>query len=278
LGTIAICAIFKNEGPYIKEWLQYHKNLGVDKIVLYNNNSSDDSLDQIRDSAVIDDVAVIDWPAAPGQLLAYNHFCANFAKSFDWVAFIDLDEYLHPLEANSLPEILDNLEGHAAVLVNWLVFGASGFEISPSGLVIGNYTKRMPVEAEINRHVKTIVRGNAVKQAGVNPHVFVIDGTACNAEGVLISNEPLQTRPCHTKLVINHYHTKSRQAWLQKLSRGRATTTKIEHRYPVEIFDRIEKVAGIHDHRIARFLPGLLNPPSSSSLLTSGEAKVRRSG
>lgn len=33
LGTsLAVCAMFKNEAPYLEEWLQYHRLLGVSKV------------------------------------------------------------------------------------------------------------------------------------------------------------------------------------------------------------------------------------------------------
>lgn len=30
--TMAVCAMFKNEAPYLEEWLQYHRLLGVSKV------------------------------------------------------------------------------------------------------------------------------------------------------------------------------------------------------------------------------------------------------
>ena len=42
LYDLAIVAIFKDEGKYLKEWLDYHLLAGVDHFYLYNNDSSDD--------------------------------------------------------------------------------------------------------------------------------------------------------------------------------------------------------------------------------------------
>ena len=39
---LSICAIFKNEGHYLKEWIEFHKLQGVEHFFLYNNNSTDD--------------------------------------------------------------------------------------------------------------------------------------------------------------------------------------------------------------------------------------------
>ncbi|WP_281510165.1 glycosyltransferase family 92 protein [Muribaculum gordoncarteri] len=33
----AICAIFRNEARYMREWIEYHLLIGVDHIFLYNN-------------------------------------------------------------------------------------------------------------------------------------------------------------------------------------------------------------------------------------------------
>ena len=41
--TIGICGIFKNECPYILEWVAYHRITGVDEIVVYDNCSDDGS-------------------------------------------------------------------------------------------------------------------------------------------------------------------------------------------------------------------------------------------
>ena len=45
---VALCLIFKNEAPFLKEWLDYHLALGVDHFYLYNNNSDDDFREVLR--------------------------------------------------------------------------------------------------------------------------------------------------------------------------------------------------------------------------------------
>jgi hypothetical protein len=40
--NLTICAMFKNEAPWLKEWITYdQKVLGVDHFYLYNNDSTD---------------------------------------------------------------------------------------------------------------------------------------------------------------------------------------------------------------------------------------------
>ena len=41
---ISICAIIKNEHEYLKEWIDYHLNIGFDSIFLYVSNKGFDTL------------------------------------------------------------------------------------------------------------------------------------------------------------------------------------------------------------------------------------------
>lgn len=45
---IAIVAIAKNEGLYLKEWIEYHKLVGVTKIYFYDNESEDNTKKNIK--------------------------------------------------------------------------------------------------------------------------------------------------------------------------------------------------------------------------------------
>ena len=40
---ISVACIIKNEGPYLKEWIEYHKLIGVEHFYVYDNESSDDT-------------------------------------------------------------------------------------------------------------------------------------------------------------------------------------------------------------------------------------------
>ena len=37
--NIIICAILKDETPYLIEWVEHHLQIGVEHFVLYDNNS-----------------------------------------------------------------------------------------------------------------------------------------------------------------------------------------------------------------------------------------------
>ena len=89
---------------------------------------------------------MIPWSDRPGQLSAYNHFRVHYAPRFTWVAFIDIDEFIMPAVGSSIRDIVLRpvYDPFAAILMQWRVFGPSGHHNRPDGLVLENYTYRMP--------------------------------------------------------------------------------------------------------------------------------------
>ncbi len=41
---LAVCALFQNEAAYMKEWIEFHKLVGVQHFYLYNDHSEDNYL------------------------------------------------------------------------------------------------------------------------------------------------------------------------------------------------------------------------------------------
>src|SRR6266511_2335691 len=122
MDKIAICAIFKDEAPYLLEWLAFHKMIGVDLFVLYDNGSTDGGADLIRGSSFARNATLIEWSDRPGQLSAYRHSHEYHAGDFTWAAFIDLDEFIMPVGGSSIREILMRkaYDKYSDILLNWL--------------------------------------------------------------------------------------------------------------------------------------------------------------
>ncbi len=258
MDKIAICAIFKDEAPYILEWLAFHKMIGVDLFVLYDNGSTDGSPDLIRQSNFARNVTIIDWAHAAGQMPAYQDFCVNHAGRFGWVAFIDLDEFILPASGSSIRDALlrRTYADYSAIVLQWLVFGPSGHQARTSGLVIENYTLRLPEDFPASRHVKTLARGKAVTGAGTTPHIINVDGPTCNTRGETVLSYAEQPVACHDVMALNHYFTKSREDWTFKLRRGKADAeSPTTNPYPDHIYFDVERDATVSDVRAARFAP-----------------------
>lgn len=46
--SLSVCSIFKNEAPYLREWIEYHLIVGIEHFYLYNNNSEDNFEEVLR--------------------------------------------------------------------------------------------------------------------------------------------------------------------------------------------------------------------------------------
>lgn len=136
-----ICAIFKNEGPYLKEWIEYHKLVGVEHFYLYNNNSDDNYMKILEPYIEEGSVDLIDWPEAHAQMAAYRNCIERFASDSEWIGFIDLDEFVVPKEEESIPAFLKRFAHRPAVMIYWKMYGSSGrVDRDLKGLVTEDFT------------------------------------------------------------------------------------------------------------------------------------------
>ena len=252
--SLGLCAIFRNEAPYLREWVEFHRIVGVERFYLYQNRSDDEwqaVLGPFINEGVVE---VMDWPKEPPcQMQAYQHFIDAHKGNPEWVAFLDCDEFLFSPCYETVPQVLRQMVPQwGAVGVNWLCFGASGQEQPAPDPVIERFMFRRADEFGPNLHIKSIVRMDRVISAGSDPHQFNVHGGTCSESGELIRG-PFTSRPCHRLLRVNHYHTKSRQEFIQRIALGKADGAP--RRSPTE-FDNYQAME-VDDRTIWRFLPAL---------------------
>lgn len=124
---LSICAIFKNEGLSLKEWIEYYILLGVDHFYLYNNLSTDDYQEILKpyiDKGIVD---LIEWAIPPPSQFAAYEDCFNaHRQDSKWIAFIDLDEFICPYYELSIKDWVKKYEKYPSVVIYWKMFGTSG--------------------------------------------------------------------------------------------------------------------------------------------------------
>ncbi len=223
-NKLAICAIFKNEEPYVQEWLNFHFLVGARKFYIYLNNCDDNTYEKIMSWQYGHLVEIFDWPMQPGQLQAYQH-CINRGTDDEWIAFIDSDEFLHSRSKESIIEILDSIpSNYTTVVVNWLIFGSSNIKEKIDKPVLETFKRRAEFTFPANKIIKSIVRNNC---NGVvrSCHFIETSGEPCYSNGLPcdIGHDGVANEFFSSHLVLNHYFTKSHQEWTIKKLRGRAT-------------------------------------------------------
>lgn len=221
---LAVCLIVRNEAEYIDEWLAYHRAVGVERFLIYNNNSTDRTAEVVEGWNGFRSVRLMHWPTIPGQLAAYSHALESFRETAEWCAFIDCDEFLCPQADFALPEVLARLDdGCGALYVHWLMFGSSGQVVRAPGRVTERFVRRGRNDFGPNCIGKTIVRMRRALHVP-NPHIVQCEGRMVNDAGEEIDQTQYgyHRAPSHRLLAVNHYFTKSLEEWHERRSRGKA--------------------------------------------------------
>ena len=65
-------AIVKNEAPYLQEWIEYHKLLGVTRFYVYDNESDNNIKEVLKPYVKNRDVIYRKYPGRTIQCFAYN--------------------------------------------------------------------------------------------------------------------------------------------------------------------------------------------------------------
>ncbi|MGI4975955.1 MAG: glycosyltransferase family 2 protein [Janthinobacterium lividum] len=231
---IAAVLLVKNEARDLLEWLAFQFVVGFDAVIVLDNGSTDGTADVVRMAAQTHDVRLLDWPsvALSSHADAYDHALALFGAEFDWMAFLDADEFLLPLRHGSVPALLESLDAHAAVGVHWAVFGSSRLVDWPKGLVIDSFLHRAREDFVPNRHIKSIVRPREVVRCHLS-HWFEMKGARLESDGWHDGYVDPDGRPIHWEAQagvtrdqpdfatarLHHYFTRSLAHWRVKMAR-----------------------------------------------------------
>lgn len=255
---LAIVAIIKNEAPYVKEWIEYHKLVGVKKFYLFDNESTDD-LKQVLKPYI--QKKVVDYHFIKGkgkQLDAYRKAIEIAKENVKWLAIIDLDEFILPVCNKTIVQILDEKK-RSAMLVGWMIYGSSGYRKKQHGLVTEVFKKH--ATDDFIADYKSIVNPRKVLRV-VNPHYCIVAGKTTDESGKVIYQYPYINRPetvaaPKNRIRINHYYSKSWEEFESKSLRGYADISSKE-RNSRNIADFNEHDQNkVEDHYIDKYVSSL---------------------
>ena len=236
-NEIAIGAIMKDEGPYLKEWLDFHILVGIKKFFLYDNESTDNTTEILKPYIESGIVEYHYWPGKRMQHPAYMDIINNHSDDTRWLALIDLDEFLVPVHHDTVVEFLHTMpDNFAQLVVTWVMYGSSGHVHKPDGLLMENYKwhakKQSGVKSIINPRLLVVYHSlHANFIAG-----WTIDNNGRKLGRIDQTNNP----PPYNNLRLNHYYTKSYDEYIARQARGTATSQSAAYRGP-EKFKKFDK-------------------------------------
>jgi hypothetical protein len=270
----ALIAIAKNEGPYIREWVVYHKKVcGFSEIFVYENDSTDNTRSELDNMAAEGLCSWKPWPRSehnPPQQKAYWDAEKKRKKEWDWMCLLDVDEFLVLRTNEQIGKFVSRFdEETGSISFNWAIFYSTD--------------KKRTTEPVIKRvnycygdsHVKTIARTKAIANAGIHAFWLLknkgykymhcsgreyqlggrVDGylemTMCRDPKVFICDASV----AH----INHYMMKSEEEVEARDKRGRATTKHHVKKKSKKNYDKlIKKNLHYENNSIKKYIESMI--------------------
>lgn len=242
-----IVTSMRNEGPFILEWIAYHRLIGFDHFLIYSNDCDDGSdalLDRLDGMGLITHVKN---QTPEGQSIQWHAFKQAsqhvLTKKADWVMVLDVDEFVNIQTGDGTIDDLIKMTGEAdAIALTWRLFGNSDHLKAPNGLVSERYTKcaKMPFLSDpYQAMIKTVFRNNGLyQQLGVHRpkkrdqdarKPIWVNGSGTGLSDIFLDRAIVTYgKNCGTELAyINHYSVKSVETFMIKAERGLANQSNI---------------------------------------------------
>ena len=206
---VALVCIARDEDYYLDEWLEYNRKLGFDQIFMYENNWRCSYLEK-------DYLTKIPFDGNDMQVSAYNHFVRS-NRYFDWVAFLDCDEFITLLKHNNIKELIREHINQNGIALNWVLFGSGGRYKRKYNSLLKQFKYR---NAHFDQHVKIIMNQKAMfrMESPHNSNIPIV-----NTNGKLFSG-PFNANGATDVAYVNHYRNKTYEDWEIRVKRGRADT------------------------------------------------------
>ncbi|MDR3403929.1 MAG: glycosyltransferase 61 family protein [Chthoniobacter sp.] len=212
----------RDEASYIEEWVEHYRRQGVTKWHIYDNGSIDATPEVLRGLGI----EPVIWADHPDnfdvqQKKAYTEGCRVLSTGTDWVAFIDVDEFLFGRGGKTLVEALASIpDDVSAIAVQQVVFGSSGHLRRVPGRVIDRFTRCAPRSHPECLWFKTIARPGEVVRFDSVHSVVLHAGRYSMADGSPLTridvHPGVASRRVEGTLGLHHYILKSREEFEQK--------------------------------------------------------------
>ena len=236
---VVICAMAKNEHRYINEWVKHYVDLGIDTIYLYDNDNLDtpsiaDFIDQkYRDKVVIKNIRGQQRPKLQHDI--YTGFYAKYGKTFDWVLYCDIDEFLFGITNFHSWLMQSQFKSAMQIRVKWKLFGdddlierdmRKGIVDTFHNEIKHTLHRNLEQKGNLEQQGKMLVRGGMPNVVVRSPHFASFGYRDKVIPSILPSGKPCFSKVAieedykNESIYLHHYMTKSLSEFIeQKLNR-----------------------------------------------------------
>jgi hypothetical protein len=211
---LGIAMMFRDEACWLKEFIEYHRLIGVEKFYLFDHLSTDHPelvlADYIRSGVVSLERREDDVGGNFMQLAVdiYNKALKLARGECRWLAMLDSDEFIVPKTTTSLPRLLEEYEAYGGLTVNWQMFGTGGVaEIPPDVPMVQALQKRGLCHLSHCVHIKSIVQPKRVDRTVLHFAFYTGNYYAVNTNHKRIDG-PFDHEVTVDKVQLNHYFSR----------------------------------------------------------------------
>lgn len=262
---IVVSTKINNEAQYLEEWLEFYIAQGIKLFFVYDDNSNDNPKKVLQKYI---NKGIVIYKTIPKNNFDHIYETAKkYKDNIEWLAPVDLDEFIHPTNKKSLIQNIQELDakGIGAISVNWRNFGSNGHVKNSFEPVRERFTKHANPLYGLNFVTKCIIkvdhivpgdtkygshRVNTTAEYHTSTGMKVVDNQEkyrqqihkhyiCYQKEIYPNNPGFHViRPWvvypepNATLVMDHYKTKSEEEFLAKASRFHH-----RFRYTKRIFD-----------------------------------------
>ena len=230
---LCICTLGKGENRYIKEFIEYYQKYGVDTIFLYDNNDiNGESLEEpIKEYINKGFVKLFNRRGRTRyQFKILNHCYINNYKSFDWMIFYDIDEFINLKNYSNIKDFLNEkkFRNCQKIYLNWIIHTDNNLIYYDNRSLHERFPILEPNARKNNTNfyepVKSILRGH-IPNIKINClHLLNKGLKSCNGFGKKPNLIKYTMKPDFTFYYIDHFYFKSLEEFVEKLNRGSART------------------------------------------------------
>ena len=244
---VAIVTTMKNEGPFILEWLAWHRAIGVSDFLIYTNDCSDgtDTFLQLLMAK-----GLVEWRDNPFRQtdLPPQHAALQAAEAeaamqrADWGICMDVDEFINiRLGDGRLPTLFAAMEqampGANMIAMTWRLFGNAGIRRYDDRFVTAQFTRcapeliRKPHQAwgfkTLFRNIEIYRKLGVHRPKGLKPDLWEqvkwLNGSGWAMPKEMFRNGWRSTTETYGYdwVQLNHYAVRSAESFLVKRDRGR---------------------------------------------------------
>lgn len=275
--TAATCV--KNEGPFLLEWIAFHRVIGVTDFLFYSNDCSD-ATDLLLDK--LEEHGIVRHLPNPAQGRNYQMEALKDARKqdvvafADWVWIADVDEFLNiHVGDHTLPALIEACGNPQTISFNFQFFANDGIETFVDEPVIAQFNKTHNPDiwcGETAIEVKSLIRNDfPLKYYGAHRPFFKdklpkdqrpswTDGSGrAVPHRFLVAANPRRIRRFPAKgardfATLHHYALRSLDSYLVKNDRGDVNR---EHRAFDDTYWRERNDPAWEETSIHRYLPKL---------------------